>query len=343
MRTPQKKKAAVPKWVPMAAVIAVCILLAAVCILLSGTAAGEKTVFTVNGVGITPRHEQLYLDDVRAQVTAYYHAKFGADPNEEGFWQADFDGRTPAEYQRELAWRRLIRDTVERQLARENGLDVPLTLEEIDQAREARNQTAGIRYGPEEYGVMEYIAQTQTQVRDSLKTALLAGDLAPTEADLYTLYQQADRVLLDKGYSATVGVIACGTMQVGVYPEALPQALELVKTLWSGPERAAEVIAQVEERTGVTLEYSSVSFDTVSLQKEDDLLPKLAEGCRAVPAGGFSEPWESGVARGIAVVLEKDDRGMATFEEAQRALTNLWINENYDGYIERAVNAAEIR
>lgn len=307
------------------------------------TGEGGTVAFTVNGSPVTRAHEQIYLDDARARTASYYYTQYGADPNGADFWDTEFDGQTPAQYQLNQARAALVRDMVERQLARDHGIEAAVTLAEAEAAREERNRSGGIQYGPDEYGAMEFLSQTQSQLRDALKAALLAGELAPAEADLRALYERADvRPLLDEGYSATVRVFAYATVKAGQYPPELDAALELAGTLWSGGLDEAGVLGAVEAQTGIKLDTWIETFDTADLPKEEDLLPLLAEVCRDVPSGVPSAVWESGVTHGIALVLERDDRGQADIETARTVLTNLWINERYEAYLNEAVAAAEI-
>lgn len=306
-----------------------------------------KTAFTVNGYKISEEHFDLYQNDKKAKVTSYFYSKYKADSNEKGFWKKSFNGEIPQDVLENEAKDQLISDTLARIIAKENGIDVAITLKDMEKdlmkENENRADGDGINYGPDQYGIMEYISKTQTELVDDLKEVLLEGELKPTETDLKKIYETQDKSWFDLGYKAKVGLFFYSSMSVQERPDGLDDAWNLLRRKWTSKSKPESIIAEIEGETGVALAYNEISFNTNEIGKDDTQLEWLSKLCKNAKEGELTEEGKEGTTYGVAVVLEREDFGYASFEESVTLLTNLWINQQYDKRIENEINKAVIK
>ena len=288
----------------------------------------DKPVMRIGNYAITREHLALYQDDLRAKVSSYFYQTYQQDPNEKGFWDSTIGGETPSKVLRTEAVNALFTDTVERIEAARYEIEVDITLDDIKKSLNRENKRRAepgqIAYGPETYGLMEYISRTQMEVRDALKEKLLETRLKPTKEQLQELYEQADAAYLDKGCKARVGIYMYYGMKVGEYPEELQSVWAFVKEeLENGtpPELITEAAGQ---RFSTPIEYEEVEYDSNQLPRDNEELAWLAEQTRGMSAGQYSDCLDYGASQGILKVLDKTDYGKASFEEAETLLTNLW-------------------
>lgn len=303
----------------------------------------DKTVMRIGTYAISQEHLALYEEDLRAKVSSYFYQTYQQDPNEEGFWDMSFEGEVPSEVLREEALHALLSDTVERIEAAKFGIDVDITLDDIRKSlkeeNERRSDPGQISYGPETYGLMEYISKMQMETRDALKEKLLETSLKPTKEQLLTLYDNSDPSYFDRGCKARVGIYMYYGMKVGEYPPELALVWDFVSgELDKGTESEA-VIQEAGERFSVPIEYEEVEYDTNQMPRDNEQLAWLAEETKDMEAGQYSGVLDYGASQGILKVLDKTDYGRASFEESETLLTNLWINENYPNYIEQCMEA----
>ena len=303
----------------------------------------DKPVMRIGNYAITREHLALYQDDLRAKVSSYFYQTYQQDPNEKGFWDSTIGGETPSQVLRTEAVNALFTDTVERIEAAKYEIEVDITLDDIkkslDRENKRRAEPGQTAYGPETYGLMEYISRTQMEVRDALKEKLLETRLKPTKEQLQELYEQADAAYLDKGCKARIGIYMYYGMKVGEYPEELQSVWAFVKEeLENGtpPELITEAAGQ---RFSTPIEYEEVEYDSNQLPRDNEELAWLAEQTRGMSAGQYSDCLDYGASQGILKVLDKTDYGKASFEEAETLLTNLWINENYPRYLDQCMDA----
>lgn len=303
----------------------------------------SDTVFTVEGYAITEDHLALYEEDCRAAVTSYYYQTYGEDPNEKGFWEKELDGMTPAEKLRETALDELWTDTVERIEAKKHGIQVPVTLKEIEAAlleeNKKRSDTSAVSYGPSQYGLAEYISKTQMKAEDALKEALLKTELVPSEEDLGQLYDSTDKSLFQKGFRAKTRLYLYYGMKVGEYPEELKEIWPLV-TAWDAQGMAPDAITeQIKKQYGIDLECEEVEYATDSMPRDNQEIAWLVENTQGKEEGWISEPLNYGVSQAVLKILEMEDYGTADLSEVQDYLVNLWVNQKYPEYLKERMNA----
>lgn len=307
----------------------------------------SDTVGTIGSYPITEDHLALYEEDCRARVTAYFYNKYQQDPNVEGFWDMEFEGEVPSRMLREEAWEKLSRDTVERIEARKHGIRTDITLKEIEKSlteeNERRRKAGEVVYGPDQYGMLEYLSKTQMDVQNSLKDKLLEGELKPSEEQLQTVYEEADPALFHKGCRAEVGIYMYYGMQSGRYPKELETVWPYVKEEIRRETEPEVIVEAVARLYGVEIRYDEAEYDTDSMPRDNQALMWLAEQTQEMQPGECSDAVDFEASQGVLKMLEKDDYGMAGFEEVKTLLVNMWLDEEYPAYLERCLEEYDSR
>lgn len=302
----------------------------------------SDTIIRLDHYAFTKDHLALYENEFRAEVTSYFYREYRLDPNEEAFWTTEVNGETPAALLQKKAMDSLVYDTVERIEAAKYGVTSPITLKEIKAALEQENtgrqSSAGPSYGPDQYGLTEYISRTQMGVRDSLKEKLLAGTLKPTSEQLKSVYDNADPTLFDNGCSAKVGLFMYYGMKAGEYPKELEAVWACVNRGLAEGKTPADIITEANELTEIRIEYEEVEYDTANIPRDNQEMTWLAEETRYLKPGETSGILDYGASQGILTVLAQTDYGRADFEESQSLLTNLWLEQAYPEYINQCMN-----
>ncbi len=323
----------VSRWLLAAAAV---IGVMAVCMGRKAFDRSSDAAISLEGYDITTDHLALYEKDLRSTVSSYFYQVYHLDPNEEGFWEKEVDGQTPGQVLKERARAQAILDTVERIEARKHDIDIPVTLEEMNRALEEKNQ-AGEKgtgtYGPEQYGLAEYLSRTQLDAREALKEALLKDELAPSQEQLRQIYDNGDPEIFSKGFKARVGIYSYYSMKVGDYPEDLGQAWSFVTEAEAAGQKPEETIARVRETFGIEMDYEEVECDTDSLPRDNQEAAWLAEQIDGRERGWLSLPLEYGASQELIKVIDMEDYGTVSWEEAQGMLTSLWLEEAYPAYL----------
>ncbi len=315
-----------------------------------GTGAGfwlhgkkDKPVMRIGTYAVPQEHLALYETDLRAKVSSYFYNTYHQDPNEEGFWEKTFHGESPSVVLREEAMNALLQDTVERMEAVNYGIAADITLDEIKKSLEIENKRRAepgqITYGPETYGLMEYISRTQMEVRDALKEKLLETELKPTKEQLREVYDNTDPSYFDRGCKARVGIYMYYGMKVGEFPEELALAWKLVKEEVEKGTEPEAILEAVRAGCSASIEYEEVEYDTSQMPRDNERLAWLADQTRELSPGQCSGVVDYGTSQGMFWVLDKTDYGKAGFEESEPLLINLWINENYPKYLNQRMDA----
>lgn len=324
-------------WV--AAAVGMCCFLSAVFFLYLNNSSG--TLMEVDGYPVTEELLSLYEADHKAEVTSYFYQEYGADPNQDDFWESSYGGEVPSEVLYNRAMEDLRFKMTERIEVRKRGIDMPVTLDEIKKALEEENKSrtegSGIYYGPDQYGLMEYMSKTQMETEDQLKGILLENELKPDRAELEKLYEEWDQGLFDKGCKAEIGIFMYYGMKAGEYPADLVQIWEFVRHELEAGTDTDEITAASNAQFETQIEYDETSYDTGEMPRDNQKIYWLAEHTAELEQGQISNVLDYGASQGMLIVLEKEDYGKMSYQEAELLLRNLWITESYPLYIrERA-------
>lgn len=303
----------------------------------------DGVVMRIGNYPITQEHLTLYENDLRAEVASYFYQEYQSDPNEKEFWTTSIHGEVPGEVLREKATEELLLDTVERIEAAKIGISTDITLDDMKKSLEAENRQrkegGQVSYGPQEYGLMEYISKTQMETRDALKEKLLESKLKPTEEQLRELYEEADAAYFDKGSKAKAGIYMYYGMKVGEYPQELGEVWELVKAELDKGTAPDTIVTAVNSRFSTVIEYEEAEYDTNSLPRDNQEIAWLVEQVGDMEAGQCSDVLDYGASQAVIKVLDKTDYGKAGFEESMALLTNMWINEKYPEYLRTCMDS----
>lgn len=295
---------------------------------------------TVCGYPISEEYVNLYEDDCRAAVESYFYQTYGADPNGTAFWSQSFDGEVPQEMLREQALSRLVSDVVMRAEARERGIEADVTYDELVKALEAENEVraSGKSYGPDTYSLLQYIEKTDGQILKALKEEMLADDFKPTDEDLEAIYKEQQDAL-DMGYQAKLLLFMYTSMKAGSFPEGLSEALLEAGQAWESGEGQDAIAAQLQDK-GYPIDCVALTIDTENQQKDNEETRWLLDVCAEIEEGAVSEVVTFVNQCGIACVEERTDYGVPSFADARQYLEVVWINEQYETYMEQKVDAA---
>lgn len=319
------------------------------CLLLFQKYSQEDVIVHIGGYAITKEHLELYENDCRAKVSDYFYQTYQQDPNVPGFWDMDFEGNIPSDMLAKKALARLKEDVVERIEARKHGIETQITLKEIQKSldeenkRRARNEE--MTYGPDQYGIMEYISKTQMEARDALMDRLSEQELKPSSLELRALYGRVRLSDLWKGKRAVVGAYMYHGLKVSQFPDELKDVWPYLKNEVQTGVSPETAVSRVKERYGVDIAYEEVGYDTASMPRDHPAMEWLVVQTKALEAGKWSEVVEYEASQGILHMIESEDYGMASYEEAQDFLETMWMREKYPEYLnekKREYKIAEI-
>lgn len=301
--------------------------------------------FMIGKYGISREHLALYEHEARAKVASYFYTRYQKDSNAVGFWDSEVEGEVPSRVLYEEAVRMLTSDTVERIEARNHGISTAITLDEIRKALMEENERRRIAgetaYGPDQYGLMEYLSKTQMEVRDRLKEELLKGELKPSQEQLAAIYEKADPAFFDKGCKASIGIYMYYGMKVGTYPKELEQVWPFVKEEIEKGSDPAQIVSRASLIYGVEIGYDEAEYDTDYLPRDNQPIAWLVDRTRDMEAGASSGVLDYEASQGIVKVLKKEEYGRAAYGEVRTLLVNMWINEQYPVYIKKCIAAYE--
>lgn len=303
----------------------------------------SSAVMKIDKYAITQDHLALYENDFRAEVASYFYREYQLDPNAAGFWTTEAGGETPEAILRQKALERLYRDTVERIEASGYGIPADITLAKIRKSLESENagrqSSPAPPYGPDQYGLREYISRTQMEVRDKLKERLLEGALKPTDGQLKEVYANADPSLFDQGCHAKIGIYMFYGMKAGEYPDGLEAVWNYVEHGLAQGKPPGAIIAEATAQSDIRIEYEEVDYDTADMPRDNQELAWLADETRYLDIGQTTGVLDYGASQGILTVLDKTSYGRAEYEDSVTLVKNLWLDQAYPAYIRERMDS----
>lgn len=319
------------------------VLLASVALVWGILSSGPAQVGSVNGHPVTLEEFQLYADQARSDVINAFYKEHQADSNAKDFWDTPYGGQTPRERLIETVKETILTVKMEQEEAIAHGLPALLDFESLKKAldaenkdRRAKQQNGEAIYGPDQYSMMQFLSYKRTALTDDLKTALLETELKPTEEQLLQAYNSLEPLILDKGYEGTIVRFFCTD------PTRADELFGEVKRLVQEGLTAEEIEPVITEAYGdlFLIKTSEVSPDT---HREDTDLLALYDACRNLEEGQFLAPYDV-VGTGVELdfMLEKNDLGKMTMEEAGDFPQTKWINEQFGPYIAQKAAQAKV-
>lgn len=176
----------------------ICTLLCFMCL----TACGEdkNMAFSVDGILVEKEEWAYYTRDCFTSVEVEIESKYGIDSSEEGFWNNSYPNVVPMDYLKDYVVHKIARAKVEQIVAKEQGIDSPMTWSEQHKAMESDNIARQKKYEQGEilYGKVKrdfygfYTAMIYSMRQDSMKELVKANIITVTESELKQLYTLQD-------------------------------------------------------------------------------------------------------------------------------------------------------
>lgn len=154
--------------------------IAAVCLLmLSACSGGGPVAFRVEGVAVEKDELVYYMRDYSSVAAAEMESTYGVNSGEDGFWEKRYGELKPLEYLKEYTVEQIARTKMEQIIAREQGIETPLTwteqhkeLEEENRRRREAYEAGEVVYGSIERDFVAYFANTIYGMRMEVQEAL---------------------------------------------------------------------------------------------------------------------------------------------------------------------------
>lgn len=312
---------------------------------------GVKAIGMVNGEPFFQSDLDVYSQELRAAVAAYYGKKYNLSGMGADFWNTKFDGQTPKEFQEKIALKDLVKNIVIIQEARKRGIDAPAAFHDLEDERETWNApTDDIVYGPKTLAPAEYNSYRLTGITDNLKTELLKKELAPTLKQLKASYKSLDDGLkiaprLTSGIRFFWDGNAAGSSVLPAAGNISPDKLsndEIRSAIQKGITDGLTPEALVEKLSAAVPGLAQEEFNTNSryVSKEDTYEQGLANTLGSTPVGSFASGPED---RPEFFYVTKNEGGyVMPFEEAPGLGRNKWINDQFEIFINTKIKEARI-
>lgn len=165
---------------------------------------GVQTAARINGLDVDVREYLLVAGQERGGVLADFTARYGAQADE-GFWQREWDGETPAQALEKRTLDRLTVVKVQQQMMLEAGVLEDAGYEAFleDWRRENQRRRQALErgealYGPESYTEEQYYTLRLDKGLLALADKLAAGELKVTDEERQAAYQRTDAFLFEE-------------------------------------------------------------------------------------------------------------------------------------------------
>jgi hypothetical protein len=295
----------------------------------------RKVAGMFNGEPFFQEDVDVYIAELRAAVAAYYGRKYDLSGVGVVFWDTEFDVGTPRALLNKLALDKLVRNMALMQEARNRGVDVPDTYNELEKERAVWNIPANeIVFGPKTLAPAEYNSYRITGISDELKTALLQTELAPSTEQLVAAFES-----LPQDYKMAPYVVSGIRFRWDTGPVSDEETrIDIECSLQQG--LSPEEIVNHLSASYTDLSQEEFKMNSRYISKEDGYERRLADVLRETVIGscipGPDERPE------LYYVVQKDGGEYYTFEEAPALGRNKWINDRFEEFLDEKVNDAEI-
>lgn len=308
-------------------------------------------VATVNEEPISYKEFTLKLADNRAMISSYFNQKYNISYSED-FWTSQFNDEVPIEILKETTLRQLVNIKIEQQLAVKKGLLEDLSYSSfVNKLKiENRNRKKAIDnnepiYGPEQYGEHQYFSYLHSIMLIDLKRILGENELAPTEQELKTLYDNTKKSLYKKKdyikFKKISMVLINDEVELDVFNISKEIMNQIQVKLNNGVSFEA-VVKNYKNKTPMDIEYNEYVFDenTVGTKEMQDSI--LYKQVVTANLGEVSPIIDEGNVLTLIKVTEKKDNGYISYGIARESLKLLYIDENYEKYINKLIKEAKV-
>lgn len=338
-----------PKAFPLrAVVVGACVLggavLAGVAAAL-GAAPGGGVVGSVNGQDIYADELAMYAVRHRAAVAAAFSTAHGLAGTGADFWTTEYDGEHPVDALLQAAMTELTRDHVVAAACNAYGITAPANFLQLQSALDAENDdrtqtlnTGGYVFGTEQYSLDQYSDYQLTQATDELKTVLLQGDWAPTEAQLDAAFATLDESLTRKDFTAAGWAFLWPQSAEEENAQNLAAAqIAIEQALADGAD--PQNLPTLLKGTLPELRVQPIELDSLQRSKDDVWSDILTDVLFDVEVGQSCTSTATGE-NAVYYLTEKSGGGRYTRDQAPRLAESAYINAAFDAWLAEQTAAA---
>lgn len=321
----------------------------------------QRVVAEVDGEPVTEVEFRRALSRERSGVIEQFKRTYGAVVDE-AFWQRDYDGVTPLETVKRRALDTVARMKVQLRLAERHGLIADASYEgllremERENAARAKALAAGLPvYGPSRFEQADFVDFYLGRLTLELKDKLAESELDMTEERLKQHYQEVkDELFRQEGETRFYEISASYRIEGLQNEEGLREAasaLNEIRARLAAGEAANTLVGELgnggasEEGDGSVLQAAEKRFDAASARYYYRALPQLYELLADAPEPGFIAPIIDDAENGrymLAVVIESEAGGYASFEEIKDRVRQLALESAYIEYVDKLAKEARI-
>lgn len=256
----------------------------------------------------------MFAYDHLSGVALEYAQTYGADPNEDGFWEREYDGKTPMESLKEQTMEQLVAVKGVQICAREAGLvesvDYEVFVEEWNQENKNRQEKLDaneVFYGPEQLSFPQFYSYRYSQIYERLEQ-WAEDQVNPTEEalqDYYLVLQEQER---GRNFTAQLRYVH-----------------------WD---------ADKNQEDG---EEEMIFLDTRNLSKEDYFMEQVMRLVQDAEPGDGEIPIEYGGQTGFIYVVKKEAEEFGSYEEMREITEYAYREMKGKEFIQSEIQKLELK
>lgn len=307
---------------------------------------GQAEVMRVNGLSVTREEFQFYMENIRSDVSNYFHQNYGATVDS-GFWTRTFGGERPIDRLRVMAKENCIRDKTVQSLALKYDLTDDVSFsgfkdrwKNTNAQREAEAAAGKTLYGVKQFTLLQYYLQMMSNLTTELQDKVENAEVFVEDAEVRALYDERHDVYNSRDNLKVAEMFVPYAPSDGVSAErdeAYARALSLKEQLSAG----ADFDALCQSETGQAPAEITLSMDA-SLGDPASSQALVARQASVLSVNEYSEPFENGFGFSILKLLDEDVAITVTYEEASRDLYNTVLSQKFEQYLIEQAKQADV-
>jgi hypothetical protein len=308
----------------------------------------NAVVMKVDGYPVTRVEFQFYMNMKKPDVESYFHQKFGVSANGD-FWKHKFKGEQPFEMLMNKTKQAVIEDKTLEVSALEHGLTKDISFAGMLKSMAQVNKVRADNFakGKTEYGVIEftrltYYFQMVSDLKTKLESKLEGKEVVVTENQVRSLY--------DSKYSTYNNNNNIKVAELHI--PYLPDGQQANKNVTLSRQDAYNIMADIRDQlskgqdfNALCLKYTNAKATEVILNDNEAVNSASTEGLLLqyafkVPAGGYSQPFESGFGFSILKIIGTGVSVNTSYSDAYQGLYNTVLDRNFMAYLAQRAEKA---
>lgn len=303
----------------------------------------NTVVGSVNGINVCYGELRDEMNRNKAQIVAEFSSKYGADVNDENFWETEFDGVTPIEYLRKISAENIVEYKVLQKKAVEYGVigkdetSYASFLAQLDEQNNNRSQKAG--NSEVIYGAKEYTKDTFYKYLKSIIEIELIAKFADDGVIKYTDKQLKEyfNSIKDREYkNSPIAEYEYFSIEISE-----DNAEEIIKQVMNTVKTEKDYIKVIKKKYPlVSVSNISLNDDTErSLQKENG---NLYSAMVDLEKSEVSPVFTNNNYLCVIKCLSYKDGGYKSFEENKSSIAMQYRQAKYDELMQVFLNNAQV-